>query len=198
MVSTSGSSGIWPDYTRRPPVHWQRPSSYKPLTAACDNVRYAHRSAAAGSRHREDKTVDKATLIDGLNHDLAGELSAVIQYLTYAARATGPHRPQLAAFFSAEIPDEIGHAQYLAKKIVALGGTPTTVARDVPAAKTNREMMEAVLAAEKQAIADYSQRAKDAEEFGDKGLQVQLEDIVRDESGHYEETQQILRDWELN
>jgi bacterioferritin len=154
--------------------------------------------AVNGSHRREDMAVDKQTIIDHLNHDLAGELSAVIQYLTYAARATGPHRPQLAEFFAAEIPDEIGHAQYLAKKIVALGGTPTTVARAVPEAKSNREMMEAVLAAEEQAIADYSTRAQQAEEFGDKGLQVQLEDIVRDETGHFEETQQILRNWDLN
>jgi bacterioferritin len=31
-------------------------------------------------------------------------------------------------------------------------------------------MLEAVLEAERKAIADYTQRAKDAEEFGDKGL----------------------------
>jgi bacterioferritin len=42
---------------------------------------------------------------------------------------------------------------------------------------------------------DYSQRAKEAEAFGDKGLVVQLDDMVRDESGHSEETERILRDW---
>ena len=33
------------------------------------------------------------------------------------------------------------------------------------------------------------------EEFGDKGLVVQLEDIVRDESTHSKETERLLRDW---
>jgi bacterioferritin len=56
-------------------------------------------------------------------------------------------------------------------------------------------MLEAVLAAERKAIADYTQRAGEAEEFGDKGLVVALEDIVRDETGHAEETDRILRDW---
>jgi bacterioferritin len=56
-------------------------------------------------------------------------------------------------------------------------------------------MLAAVLEAERRAIKDYSQRATDAEEFGDKGLVVQLEDMVRDESGHSEETERILRDW---
>lgn len=141
--------------------------------------------------------MDKQTLIKNLNEDLAGELGAIIQYITYAAKATGPYRPQLAQFFLAEVADEQMHAQYLANKIVALGGEPTTVPRNVPEAKTNREMVEAVLAAERQATKDYTDRAKHAEEFGDKGLAVQLEDMVRDESGHSEETERILRDWPI-
>lgn len=139
--------------------------------------------------------MDKQTMINHLNEDLAGELGAIIQYITYAAKATGPYRPQLAQFFLTEVADEQLHAQYLANKIVALGGEPTTQARPVPAAHNNREMLQAILVAEKQATADYSQRAKQAGEFGDMGLAVQLEDIVRDESNHAEETERMLRDW---
>jgi bacterioferritin len=139
--------------------------------------------------------MDKKRLIKRLNDDLAGELGAIIQYITYAAKATGPYRPQLAQFFLTEVADEQLHAQFLANKIVALGGEPVTVPRPVPPANTNREMLEAVLAAERQATKDYSQRAKEAEAFGDKGLVVQLEDMVRDESGHSEETERMLRDW---
>ncbi len=142
--------------------------------------------------------MDKQTLIDHLNEDLAGELGAIIQYITYAAKTTGPYRPQLSAFFLTEVADEQLHAQYLANKIVALGGEPTTQPRAVPAAETNREMLEAVLAAERQAAKDYTQRAEEAEQFGDKGLVVQLEDMVRDESGHSEETERMLRDWPLD
>lgn len=141
--------------------------------------------------------MDKQTLIDHLNEDLAGELSAIIQYITYAAKATGPYRPQLAQFFLAEVADEQLHAQYLANKIVAMGGEPATTPREVPEAGTNRQMLQAVLAAERRATTDYTQRAKEAEAFGDKGLAVQLEDMVRDESGHSEETERILRDWPL-
>jgi bacterioferritin len=141
--------------------------------------------------------MDKHTLIEQLNHDLAGELGAIIQYLNYAAKASGPFRPQLVQFFMAEVPDEQGHAQFLANKIVALGGEPTTQARPVPAAHTNREMLEAVLAAERQATQDYTLRAEQAGAFGDKGLQVQLENMVLDESGHAEETARILAEWPL-
>ena len=141
--------------------------------------------------------MDKEKLIENLNADLSSELSAIAQYITYAAKATGPYRPQLSQFFLAEVADEQLHAQYLANKIVALGGEPTTVAAPVAEAKTNLEMLEAVLAAEKQATANYTQRAIEADEFGDKGLAVQLEDMVRDESGHAEETERIIRDWPL-
>ena len=141
--------------------------------------------------------MNKQEMIDALNGDLANELSAITQYLTYAAKATGPYRPQLVAFFEAEIPDETTHAQFLANKIVALGGEPTTQASPVPAASSNKEMLEHVMAAEKDAIEGYTKRAEQAEAFGDKGLQVQLEDMIRDESGHYEETERMLREWPL-
>lgn len=141
--------------------------------------------------------MDKQALIKKLNDDLAGELSAIIQYITYAAKATGPYRPQLSQFFLTEVADEQLHAQFLANKIVALGGEPTTEPRPLPKIRTNREMLEAVLDAEKKAAQEYTKRAKEAEDYGDKGLAVQLEDMVRDESGHSEETERILRDWPL-
>jgi len=141
--------------------------------------------------------MDKQTMIQRLNEDLAGEFGAIIQYLTYAAKATGPYRPQLSQFFLAEVADEQLHAQFLANKIVSLGGEPTTTPRPVPAAHSNKEMLQAVLEAERRATKDYTQRAREADEMGEKGLAVQLEDMVRDESGHSEETERILRDWPL-
>jgi bacterioferritin len=141
--------------------------------------------------------MDKETLIKGLNADLADELGAVIQYTIYAAKATGPYRPQLVDFFLQEVPDEQGHAQFLANKIVALGGEPTTEASAVAHAASNREMMEAVVNAERKAVEHYIERAEQAGDFGDVGLKVQLEDMVRDETGHLEESQRILRDWPL-
>jgi bacterioferritin len=144
-----------------------------------------------------EKSMDKRQIVALLNEDLSGELGAIAQYIVYAAKVTGPFRPQLAQFFLSEVPGEQGHAQYLANKIVALGGEPTTVARPVPPASGNREMLEAVLEAERRARSDYTERAKQAEDLGDKALQVQLENIVADEAGHFEETERILREWPL-
>jgi len=74
---------------------------------------------------------------------------------------------------------------------------PTTQAAPVADGANNRVMVEEVLKAEREAVRRYTERAKQAEELGDKGLSVQLEDMVRDESGHSEETERILRDWPL-
>lgn len=137
----------------------------------------------------------KEELIEALNRDLAGELQAVIQYVTYAAAVTGPQRPVLKEFFAGEIPDELGHAQFLADKIASLGGTPTTEARAVPPATDARSMLEKVLEAERQAIADYKERAEQAAAFGDRALATHLETIVEDETAHFEETEKILRGW---
>jgi len=134
-------------------------------------------------------------LIAALNEDLAGEYQAVLMYVTYAATTTGPHRPMLKQFFEAEIPEELAHAQFLAGKIASLGGTPTTKPRPVPETDEPRRMLENVLAAEKQAIADYKLRAEQAAAYGDKALATHLETVVEDETGHFEETEKILRGW---
>lgn len=141
--------------------------------------------------------IDKQTLIDNLNKDLAAEFAAIIQYISYAAKATGPFRPQLAEFFLAEVADERGHAEFLANKIVALGGSPTSSANDVPDVSSNKEMVEKVLEAERSAVRNYSERAEQAAEYGDKGLAVRLDDMIQDETEHAEETERILRDWPL-
>ena len=140
--------------------------------------------------------MDKSELIKALNEDLSGELQAIIQYLTYSSKVTGPWRPQLVSFMQTEIQDEMMHAQFLADKITALGGDPTTTPRPVPAADHPRDMLKAILAAEQQAAKDYTKRAEQADEFGDKGLAVQLEDMVRDETSHAEETAKLLQNWE--
>ena len=43
----------------------------------------------------------------------------------------------------------------------------------------------------------YTKRAQEAKAYGDKGLTVQLDDFIRDESSRLEETERILRDWPL-
>lgn len=140
---------------------------------------------------------DQATqeLIDGLNEDLAAEYQAVIHYLVGAEMMTGGNRPELKEFFEGEVQDELGHARFLASKIIALGGEPTTEPADVELGSSNREQLEIALRAEKETIQRYKQRTKQAEAAGETGLTVRLEDIIADEEEHRDDIGMILEDY---
>ena len=136
-------------------------------------------------------------LIAGLNRDLAGEYNAIISYITYSAKVTGPYRPELVTFLQAEIPDETLHAQYLADKISSLGGEPEVVPLPVPTSDDPRELLRFIYEAEAQTIKNYQERITQAEAAGEIGLKIRLEDIIQDETHHRDETKKILDGWKV-
>jgi bacterioferritin len=138
---------------------------------------------------------DVKELIDGMNEDLAAEYQAVIMYRTYASLVTGPYRREIRSFFESEIPDELGHAAFLADKIVALGGTPVTQSGPVPIPRSNREMLEVALKAEVDTIERYTKRIEQAEALGELSVKLQLENLVVDESSHRDDLRRMLMDW---
>ena len=137
----------------------------------------------------------KQQLIDGLNQDLAAEYQAVISYLLFSRLVNGPLRPDLSGFLEGEIEDELNHAKFLSHKIIALGGTPTTVPAEVTLTTDNREMLQISLQAEKDTIERYTQRVKQAEAAGELGLKVELESLVAEETKHKEDLERILFGW---
>jgi bacterioferritin len=134
-------------------------------------------------------------LIDGLNEDLRGEFQAVIMYRLYASMVQGPYRQDLRTFFANEIPDELTHAQILADKISALGGTPAAEAAPVKVVFDAREMLEEALKAEVATLERYVKRRKEAEDAGEFGLAVHFDDIISDETHHRDELRQMLARW---
>jgi bacterioferritin len=140
--------------------------------------------------------VSQEKFLEGLNVDLAHEYAAVITYRTYASQVQGQWRMELRQFFESEIPDELGHAQLLADKIVALGGTPTTTPSSVKPARDSREMLRNALEDEIETIDRYVLRRKQAEALGHYGLAVEFDDLIRDESTHRDEIQMILKRWD--
>lgn len=138
---------------------------------------------------------DNQELLDGLNEDLAAEYQAVVMYRTYASLVSGPYRQELRAFFEGEIPDELGHAAFLADKIVALGGTPTVDVPRVEITDDNRRMLEIALQAEVDTIERYTRRIEQAEAAGEVAVKIQLEDLIVDESQHRDDIRRMLKDW---
>jgi bacterioferritin len=140
--------------------------------------------------------VSAEQFIEGLNVDLANEYSAVIMYRTYASQVQGQWRMELRQFFETEIPDELAHAQMLADKIVALGGTPATNPAPVKPARDAKEMLRNALDAEIETLDRYIKRRRQAESLGHYGLAVEFDDLIRDESTHRDEIQLILKRWD--
>ena len=140
---------------------------------------------------------DKAgqALIQGLNEDLKGEFQAVIMYRLYASMVQGPYRQELRAFFANEIPEELAHAQILADKIAAMGGTPAAVAAPVNVVADAKSMLQEALKAEIETLDRYIKRRKQAEDAGEYGLAAQFDDIISDETNHRDELRQMLARW---
>jgi bacterioferritin len=138
--------------------------------------------------HRNTKA-----LVDGLNQDLANELGASILYLYQTATATGWDGEELREFLSAEITGEMQHAIFLAEKIAALGGKPTMEPRLHKSPKDVKGMLKYDLKLEHEAIESYRQRVLQAEEAGEIGLKVKLEELIVDETQHAEQIDRILR-----
>lgn len=143
-----------------------------------------------------DVQISQEEFLKELNIDLAHEYAAVITYRTYASQVQGQWRMELRAFFEQEIPDELGHAQILADKIVSLGGIPTTTPAPVKPANDVRQMLRNALEDEIETIGRYVQRRKQAEALGHYGLAVEFDDLIRDESTHRDEINMILKRWD--
>lgn len=135
----------------------------------------------------------KKALIDGLNKDLAHELGASILYLYQTATATGFEGEELREFLVPEITGEMQHAIFLAEKIAALGGKPTTVPSQHRCPKSVKEMLKLDLRLELEAVENYRTRAMQAEEAGEIALKIKLEEMIVDETGHAEQIQRILK-----
>jgi bacterioferritin len=137
----------------------------------------------------------RAELIQGLNEDLANEYTAIISYLLFSRLVNGPMRLELSAFLEGEIVDELEHAKFLSRKIVALGGMPTTEPAPVELSQDNREMIELSLKAEKETIKRYIRRAEQAEAAGELGLKIELENLIAEETGHRDALERMLVGW---
>lgn len=136
---------------------------------------------------------DKKALIAGLNQDLANELGASILYLYQTSIATGWDGEELREFLAPEITGEMQHAIFLSEKIASLGGKPTTVPIQHKCPKDVKGMLKYDLKLERDAIENYRQRCIQADEAGEIGLKVKLEEVIVEETGHAEQIERILK-----
>ena len=136
---------------------------------------------------------DKQALIQGLNEDLNMELEVVLRMIYHSATATGLLGHELRESLKEDLTTEVGHAMFLADKIVALGGEPTINPKLPTKFKSAKEMLQDNVVAEHNVITSYTRHIQMAEELGEKGLVIRLEDILAEETEHAEELERLAR-----
>ena len=142
-------------------------------------------SAAKMSSQREE-------LIKGLNHAMNREVSTFLRYMMSAAKIKGIQNAPVRDMYSAEVADELGHATYLADKIVMLGGTPELNPDLTPPADDVLEMLKYDIAQEKIDVEGYMKLAEMADREGLAELKLKMEDQAADEAHHAEQMQRLL------
>ncbi len=132
-------------------------------------------------------------LIEGLNRDLAQELGAICRAIQQIALARGTAGHELRVLLNVEIIDDVFHALFLAEKIAALGGVPAVMPAPYPESLADtRAMVEYDLAAEHQAILQYTERLEEAAASWAIGLKTRLERILAEEAAHESGLRRLL------
>lgn len=131
-------------------------------------------------------------LIVNLNGDLAREYMAALQYLQHRSMINGVYFA-----FAKELEDhageEIEHSKTLSDYIQYLGGVPVATPLPAYTASEAIAMLRQDLNAENDAIARYTERVKQAQELGQYGLAVALQNILKEENMHANDLMTILR-----
>lgn len=123
--------------------------------------------------------------IQNLQTALSMELTATHQYQLHASVLDDWGLSLLATQMRAEMQEELGHSEEYMSRIVFLKGTPAmTLAKTPVQAASLREMFEADLADEREAIEFYTRAAMQAGEDGDIGTRTMFERVTLDEEEH--------------
>ncbi len=140
----------------------------------------------------ETRIMAKNELIDGLNRALNREVTTFLRYMLQAAAIKGAQWESVREMYQGEVVDEVGHAQYLAARIRALGGVPKLAPDLTPPPEDPRSMLENDVAAERDDVAHYLELAELAEEAGVVDVKFKMEELAAEEAAHAEDMRRML------
>ena len=136
------------------------------------------------SEQKAAAPITKEKLIGLLNEDLQREFQAVIAYVNYSQVLKGAAYMNIADELEVHAKEELKHALKLSYWIDLLGGDPAVTAKPVKTSEKNEDMLRFDLENEKETIANYRRRVKQADELNQFALGEDLREILRDESDH--------------
>jgi bacterioferritin len=132
----------------------------------------------------ENLNVSREQIVALLNDDLAREYQAVIAYTVYSQTLKGAEYMDIARELEKHAGEELSHAIKLAKQIDYLGGMPCTIPKPVKTSEDAKTMLRADLENERETIANYRQRIRQAEALEEYALSEILRDIIIQEQEH--------------
>ena len=123
-------------------------------------------------------------LIDALNEDLSREYQAIIAYVNYSQVLTGAAYMNIAAELEKHAHEELAHALKIANYVDYLGGMPSAAAKPVKTSEKAEDMLRFDLENEKETIANYRRRIKQADSLDEYAIAEGIREILLDEQDH--------------
>jgi len=119
-----------------------------------------------------------------LNEDLARAYQAIIAYTVYSQVLKGAAYMDIARELEAHAGEELAHALKISKQIDYLGGTPTVTPKPVKMAEAPEDLLRFDLDNERETVANYRERIRQAESLGEYALSEVLREIIVQEQEH--------------
>ena len=132
----------------------------------------------------ENLNVSREQMVVLLNEDLAREYQAVIAYTVYSQAIKGAKYTDVARELETHAAEELDHAIKIAKQVDYFGGMPTGTPKPVKLSEDPETMLRADLENERETIAQYRQRIRQAEAMGEYALSEILREIIVQEQDH--------------
>ena len=125
--------------------------------------------------------------VELLNKAIAGELTAIHQYMYFHFVLDDLGYDLLAAIFKRTAIDEMLHTERFAERILFLGGEiEMKPAKNVEHIRDPEEMLKWAMNAEEEAVDMYNEFAVEASNNRDAGTKQIFESIIMDEERHYD------------
>src|SRR5260221_2480125 len=123
-------------------------------------------------------TIDRKRMIELLNEDLSREFQAIIAYVNYSQVLKGAQYMDIAGELEKHAGEELSHAIKVCKQIDYLGGSPTVTAKPVKTSEKAEDMLRFDLENERNTVAHYRTRIRQADDMGEFALSEILREII--------------------
>jgi bacterioferritin len=133
---------------------------------------------------KAELNVTRERMVELLNEDLAREYQAIIAYTVYSQVLKGAQYTDNARELETHAGEELAHAIKIANQIDYLGGMPGVTPKPVKTSSDPVAMLRADLENERETVACYRVRIRQAEALGEFALSETLRSIIVQEQEH--------------